>query len=81
LFASISQRTHDAPAIDIRQHDIQDHQIVGLAHGQVVSVQSVTRQIHDEPCLHETLADVIRRLVLVFNDQQLHRMPHEIAAA
>ncbi|EPH7298755.1 hypothetical protein ACS3MD_006494, partial [Pseudomonas aeruginosa] len=34
-----------------------------------------------ESRLHETLADVIRRLVLVFNDQQFHRMSHEIAAA
>jgi hypothetical protein len=62
-----------APAIQPREHHVQHDEIVVLGPGKVQPVQAVAYQIHHEPGFREALPQVFTRLLLVFDDQDLHR--------
>ena len=73
LVARGPDRLQDAPAVYIRQHDIENDQVVGFRHGHVVTIEPGACQVDDKPCFHKALTNVVRRLVLVFDNQQFHR--------
>jgi hypothetical protein len=65
----------DLPAVQTRQHDVQDHQVIVPAGGQMQTVEAVARQVDDEARLGQSLAQIIARLGLVLDDQNPHRCP------
>ena len=72
LVASVSQRFEDLPTVDVRQHDVEDQEVVVAGHGLVKTIEPVAGQLDDETGLTKPLAQVIRGDGLILDDQQFH---------
>ncbi|MNT25993.1 hypothetical protein D3C72_1615400 [compost metagenome] len=71
----------NAPAVNIRQHHVEDDEVVGLIHCQVLAVDPVGSKIDDEARLGQALAKVLAGLRFVLHHQQLHCEPPDICTA
>ena len=71
-FPGGAQHAHDIPAVHIRQHDVEDQQIVIAGHRQVIAVEAVIGQVDDEAGLGEPFGQVLSGFLLIFDNQNLH---------
>ena len=71
-FIGGAQHAHDIPAVHIRQHDVEDQQIVIAGHCQVIAVKAVIGQVDDEAGLGEPFGQVLSGFLLIFDNQNLH---------
>ena len=58
----------------MRQHHIQNDQIVRLGHGLVVAVQATAGQVHHKARLAQALAKIVTDFDLVFDDKNFHEV-------
>ena len=72
LKATVAQGLQDLPAIQPRQHDVQDHQVVLTLQSQMQPVCAVRHKVRNVSRFGQSLPEVLPRLGLVFNNQYLH---------
>ena len=72
LIARSPGRAQDAAAIEIREQDMESDQVVAVRHGQVMALEPRASQVDDKPRFDEALPNVVRGLVLVFDNEQSH---------
>ena len=68
----LAKGAHEREAVELRQHAVDDEDIVlaALRHG--IAVEAVGRVVGDMPCLAERLDEVGGRLTVVLDDQNTH---------
>jgi len=65
---------HQLPAIEPRQHDVEDHQVERLLLDQMFAVDAVARDLHTVAGLLQPTLEVVGRLGLVLHHQNSHRI-------
>src|SRR5262245_1196487 len=73
ILACLPEITDDGPAVAARQHDVQNDEIIISRIGEMRSLLTIGGDVDDKAALPEALLQVGCCLVLVFNDQKLHR--------
>jgi hypothetical protein len=68
----LSHGLQDTPAVDVREHDIEDHQIKVIGHRELMAIEAIACEHDLIPCFPEALLKVIPSLDLVFNNKQSH---------
>src|SRR6185369_12989774 len=68
----LAQRAHHPIAGQLRQHDVQDHHVVGLVASRVESGHAVDRKIHQITLGGEATLQRAAQAGLVFDDQDSH---------
>ncbi len=70
--APVTQGLQHLPAVQARQHDIQDHQVVLAVDGHVQAIGAIGHQVRAVARLAQSLAQVGPGLGFVLDDQYLH---------
>jgi len=71
---TFAHHLHQLPAIEPRQHDVEDHQIERFLLDQVLAVDAVARDLHPVAGLLQPTLEVVGRLGLVLHHQNSHRI-------
>ena len=72
LASLLAQGPDQGEAVELRQHAVDDEDVVVPALGHAVSVEPVGRVIHHVARLAEGLDEVGRRLAIILDDQDAH---------
>src|SRR5271165_5429028 len=69
--------TYDVLIVDRmpREHPVNDQHVVCLTRGQKETVAAVRRPVHHVALFNEALGNVARGVIVVLDDEDLHRRP------
>src|SRR5919107_1843529 len=68
----LAKGAHEGEAVELRQHAVDDEDIVLAARRHGIAVEAVGRVVGDMPCLAERLNEVGGGLAVVLDDQNTH---------